>query len=186
MDTSGRRHRGLLRADDLAAWQATVEAPLTFDYHGFTLCKPGPWSQAPVALQQLALLAGFDLDALSAEDPEFVHLAAECAKLAFADREAFYGDPDFVEVPVATLLSDALQREAARAGGGAGVARAAARRHRGLWRRHPAACPHQRRGLCSCRRARRRRRLWRGRADGGARQRWPPSWRVGATPATSM
>ena len=61
MDTSGRRHRGLLRADDLASWQATVETPLTFDYHGFTLCKAGPWSQAPVALQQLALLAGFDL-----------------------------------------------------------------------------------------------------------------------------
>ena len=107
MDTSGRRHRGLLRAGDLAGWQATIEAPLTFDYHGFTLCKPGPWSQAPVALQQLALLAGFDLSALSAEDPEFVHLVTECAKLAFADREAFYGDPDFVEVPVATLLSDA-------------------------------------------------------------------------------
>jgi gamma-glutamyltranspeptidase / glutathione hydrolase len=106
MDTSGRRHRGLLRADDLAGWQATIEAPLTFAYHGFTLCKPGPWSQAPVALQQLALLAGFDLSGLSAEDPEFVHLVTECAKLAFADREAFYGDPDFVEVPVATLLSD--------------------------------------------------------------------------------
>ena len=109
--------------DDLAGWQATVEAPLTYDYHGFTLCKPGPWSQAPVALQQLALLEGFDLAALSAEDPEFVHLATECAKLAFADREAFYGDPDFVEVPLATLLSDALQRRAARAGRRAGVAR---------------------------------------------------------------
>jgi gamma-glutamyltranspeptidase / glutathione hydrolase len=106
MDTSGRRHRGLLRADDLAGWQATIETPLTFDYHGFTLCKPGPWSQAPVALQQLALLEGFELAALSAEDPEFVHLVTECAKLAFADREAFYGDPDFVEVPIATLLSD--------------------------------------------------------------------------------
>jgi gamma-glutamyltranspeptidase/glutathione hydrolase len=106
MDTSGRRHRGLLRADDLAGWQATIETPLSYDYHGFTLCKPGPWSQAPVALQQLALLEGFELAALSAEDPEFVHLVTECAKLAFADREAFYGDPDFVEVPTATLLSD--------------------------------------------------------------------------------
>ncbi|HEX5079577.1 MAG TPA: gamma-glutamyltransferase, partial [Geminicoccaceae bacterium] len=107
MDTSGRRHRGLLRADDLAGWQASVETPLTCDYHGFTLCKPGPWSQAPVALQQLALLRGFELSALSATDPEFVHVVTECAKLAFADREAFYGDPDFVEVPLATLLSDA-------------------------------------------------------------------------------
>jgi gamma-glutamyltranspeptidase/glutathione hydrolase len=111
MDTSGRRHRGLLRADDLARWQASVETPLSYDYHGFTLCKAGPWSQAPVALQQLALLAGFDLAALSAEDPEFVHLVTECAKLAFADREAFYGDPDFVEVPIATLLSDAYSAQ---------------------------------------------------------------------------
>jgi gamma-glutamyltranspeptidase/glutathione hydrolase len=114
MDTSGRRHRGLLRADDLAGWQATVEPPLTYDYHGFTLCKPGPWSQAPVALQQLALLKGFDLDGLSAEDPQFVHLVTECAKLAFADREAFYGDPDVVDVPLATLLCDAYGAERRR------------------------------------------------------------------------
>jgi gamma-glutamyltranspeptidase / glutathione hydrolase len=114
MDTSGRRHRGLLRADDLAGWQASVEAPLTYDYGRFTVCKPGPWSQAPVALQQLALLAGFDLSGLSAEDPEFVHLVTECAKLAFADREAFYGDPDFVEVPVATLLADDYSAERRR------------------------------------------------------------------------
>lgn len=106
MDASGRRHRGLLTGDDLASWQATVEPPLTYDYHGHTLCKAGPWSQAPVALQQLALLKGFDLSALSPESPEFVHLAVECAKLAFADREAFYGDPGFVDVPLETLLSD--------------------------------------------------------------------------------
>ena len=107
LDVTGRRHRGLLTGDDLARWQATVEAPLAYDYHGYTLCKPGPWSQAPVALQQLALLKGFDLAALSATDPALVHTVVECAKLAFADREAFYGDPDLVEVPLATLLSDA-------------------------------------------------------------------------------
>jgi gamma-glutamyltranspeptidase/glutathione hydrolase len=114
MDTSGRRHRGLLRADDLAGWQATVEPPLTYDYHGFTLCKPGPWSQAPVALQQLALLKGFDLPGLSVEDPEFVHLVTECAKLAFADRESFYGDPDFIDVPLTTLLCDSYGAERRR------------------------------------------------------------------------
>jgi gamma-glutamyltranspeptidase/glutathione hydrolase len=106
LDTSGRRHRGLLTADDLAAWEASVEPPLTYDYHGYTLCKAGPWSQAPVALQQLALLEGFDLDALSATDPAFVHAVVECAKLAFADRETFYGDPGFVEVPMAALLGE--------------------------------------------------------------------------------
>jgi gamma-glutamyltranspeptidase/glutathione hydrolase len=107
LDVTGRRHRGLLTADDLASWQASVEAPLRRDYHGYTLCKAGPWSQAPVALQQLALLEGFDLDGLTATDPRFVHFVVECAKLAFADREAFYGDPEFVEVPTATLLGDA-------------------------------------------------------------------------------
>jgi gamma-glutamyltranspeptidase/glutathione hydrolase len=107
LDVTGRRHRGLLTADDLARWQATVEAPLTYDYCGHTLCKPGPWSQAPVALQQLALLKACDLAALSATDPAFVHTLVECAKLAFADREAFYGDPDSVDVPMTTLLTDA-------------------------------------------------------------------------------
>jgi gamma-glutamyltranspeptidase/glutathione hydrolase len=114
LDVSGRRHRGLLTADDLARWQASVEAPLTYDYHGYTLCKPGPWSQAPVALQQLALLKGFDLASLSPTDPTFVHTVVECAKLAFADREALYGDPAFVEVPLATLLSDAYNDERRR------------------------------------------------------------------------
>jgi len=114
MDTSGRRHKGLLAADDLARWQATYERPLTYDYHGYTLCKSGPWAQAPVALQQLALLESFDLDRLSATDPDFVHTVVECAKLAFADREAFYGDPDFVDVPVATLLGAAYNAERRR------------------------------------------------------------------------
>ncbi len=106
MDSSGRRHGGLLTGDDLAGWRATIEAPLRYDYRGYTLLKAGPWSQAPVALQQLALLAGFDLSGSSADDPEFVHTVIECAKLAFADREAFYGDPGFVEVPMAELLSE--------------------------------------------------------------------------------
>jgi gamma-glutamyltranspeptidase / glutathione hydrolase len=106
LDVTGRRHRGLLTADDLAGWEASVEPPLTCDYHGYTLCKAGPWSQAPVALQQLALLRGFNLDGLSATDPAFVHTVVECTKLAFADREAFYGDPDHVEVPIAMLLGE--------------------------------------------------------------------------------
>ena len=107
LDVTGRRHRGLLTADDLAGWQASVEPPLTYNYHGYTLCKAGPWSQAPVALQQLALLRGYDLADLAPSDPAFVHTLVECAKLAFADREAFYGDPDFVDVPMTALLGDA-------------------------------------------------------------------------------
>jgi gamma-glutamyltranspeptidase/glutathione hydrolase len=94
---------GLLTGDDLAHWRASFEAPATFDFHGLTVCKTPPWGQGPVFLQQLALLAGFDLVELS--DGEYVHTLVECAKLAFADREAFYGDPAFVDVPLANLLS---------------------------------------------------------------------------------
>ena len=107
MDTSGARHRGVLTADDMARWTPHTEAPLTYDYGRYTVCKTGPWGQGPVMLQQLALLKGFDLDGLDPVGADFIHLLVECSKLAYADREAFYGDPDFVEVPMATLLSDA-------------------------------------------------------------------------------
>src|SRR5258705_2155657 len=111
MDVSGRPHRGVLFADDMARWQPGVEAPLTYDYGRYTVCKPGVWSQGPVMLQQLALLKGFELGGRDAAGPDFSHLQVECAKLAFADREKFYGDPKFVEVPIATLLSDAYNDE---------------------------------------------------------------------------
>ena len=111
MDVSGRRHKGLLTADDMAGWKATVEAPLTYDYGRYTVCKPGPWSQGPAFLQQLAILKGFDLDGGDPVGPDFVHLFVEAAKLAFADREAYYGDPDFVDVPMETLLGDAYNDE---------------------------------------------------------------------------
>ncbi len=114
MDTSGRRHRGLLTGDDMARWHAGIERPVTFDYHGCTVCKTGPWGQGPVALQQLALLAGFDLSGLSPLEPDFVHTVVECAKLAFADREHYYGDPDFVEVPLERLLSPAYAEQRRR------------------------------------------------------------------------
>jgi gamma-glutamyltranspeptidase/glutathione hydrolase len=91
---------GLLTRDDLAQWRATLEPVVTFDYRGVTVCKTRPWGSGPVALQQLALLDGFDLAELSEE--EFVHVVIECAKLAFADRDALYGDAD---VPLETLLS---------------------------------------------------------------------------------
>src|SRR5579862_9355779 len=111
MDTSGRKHRGVLTADDMARWTPHVEAPLAYDYGRYTVCKTGPWGQGPVTLQQLALLKGFDLDGLDPTSPDFIHLAVECSKLAYADREVFYGDPDFVDVPTATLLSDTYNAE---------------------------------------------------------------------------
>ncbi|MDE2283156.1 MAG: gamma-glutamyltransferase family protein [Hyphomicrobiales bacterium] len=118
-DTSGERHRGVLTGGDMARWTPRVEAPLTFDYGRYTVCKTGPWGQGPVMLQQLALLQGFDLDRLDPSGPDFIHLQVECAKLAYADREAFYGDPDFVEVPTATLLSEAYNAERRKLAGAA-------------------------------------------------------------------
>jgi gamma-glutamyltranspeptidase / glutathione hydrolase len=106
LDTSGQRHRGLLTADDFSRWSATVEDPVTYDYHGHTLLKCGVWSQGPVFLQQLALLQADDIGALDPLGATFVHRVTEAAKLAYADREAYYGDPNFVTVPLETLLSN--------------------------------------------------------------------------------
>ncbi len=111
MDVSGAPHRGVLAGEDMARWQARVEAPLTYDYGRYTLCKTGPWGQGPVMLQQLALLKGFGFDRIDPTGPDFIHLQVECAKLAYADRETFYGDPDFVDIPMTTLLSDAYNAE---------------------------------------------------------------------------
>lgn len=96
---------GLLTEDDFARYQARLEAPVTTTYRGYTVCKCGPWSQGPVFLQQLNLLAGFDLRAMGAGSADAVHTVVEASKLAFADRDTYYADPDFVPVPLRGLLS---------------------------------------------------------------------------------
>ncbi len=103
-DGTGEPHRALLAYEDVAAWSAGIEEPVTFDYRGYTVCKTGPWGQGPVFLQQLTLLAGFDLAGMDRLGADYVHTVVEGAKLAFADREAWYGDPKFTEVPLADLL----------------------------------------------------------------------------------
>jgi gamma-glutamyltranspeptidase / glutathione hydrolase len=110
MDVSGRRHSGVLTGDDMAKWRASYDEPQTYDFHGYTAMKTGPWGQGPVLLQQLALLKEYGLKDMDPNGPDFVHVAVEAAKLAFADREAFYGDPNFVETPMDTLLSDEYNR----------------------------------------------------------------------------
>jgi gamma-glutamyltranspeptidase / glutathione hydrolase len=105
MDVTGQRHRGLLSHDDLARWHARLETPVTYDYAGLTVCKTGPWGQGPVFLQQLALLSGYDLAAMDPGSAQYVHLVIEASKLAYADREAWYGDPEFTDIPLAELLS---------------------------------------------------------------------------------
>jgi gamma-glutamyltranspeptidase/glutathione hydrolase len=103
MDTSGVPHAGVLTAADLAGWRTPIEPPATFDFGRYRVAKTPGWGQGPVLLQQLALLTGFDLADTGPTDPQLVHTCVEAAKLAFADREAFYGDvPD---VPLEALLS---------------------------------------------------------------------------------
>jgi gamma-glutamyltranspeptidase/glutathione hydrolase len=111
MDTSGERHTGTLTAADLASWSASYEAPATYDWNGWTLCKAGPWSQGPAFLQQLALLPP-ELPSYGSAD--YVHLLIEGCKLAMADREAWYGDAGEDAVPLGELLSadyNAARRE---------------------------------------------------------------------------
>jgi gamma-glutamyltranspeptidase/glutathione hydrolase len=104
MDVSGRRHRGLLGGGDLNGWRAGVEEPVSVEHHGWTVCKTGPWGQGPVLLQQLRLLDPVDLAGMGLGSAAYVHTVAECAKLAFADREAWYGDPAAFDVPLKELL----------------------------------------------------------------------------------
>jgi gamma-glutamyltranspeptidase / glutathione hydrolase len=103
-DVSGGVHRALLRAADLAAWAPSIEDPVSLDYGGYTVFKTGPWGQGPVFLQQLTLLAEAGLAETEPLSADWVHLIIEATKLAFADREAWYGDPGFVDVPLEDLL----------------------------------------------------------------------------------
>jgi len=114
MDITGRRHAGLLRGHDMAAWIATLEDPISFDYGEWRVFKTGPWGQGPVFLQQLALLRGFDLRGMGPGTPDFIHAIVECAKLAYADREAWYGDPAFVPDLTSDLLAPAYNDQRRR------------------------------------------------------------------------
>jgi gamma-glutamyltranspeptidase / glutathione hydrolase len=129
MDVTGERHRGLLTGHDMSTWHARLETPVSYEYEGLSVMKTGPWGQGPVFLQQLALLSGMGLpSALAAEasvrlservrgasmrpgSGEFIHTVVEVAKLAFADREAWYGDPDYFNVPLEHLLSNEYNDE---------------------------------------------------------------------------
>ncbi|MCO4054926.1 MAG: gamma-glutamyltransferase family protein [Bosea sp.] len=111
MDSSGRRHKGLLTGQDMASWSATYEKPASVTYHGWEVFKTGFWGQGPIFLQTLKLLEGFDLTGMDPKGAPFIHLVAEALKLAFADREAYYGDPNFVAVPGDALLSDSYAAE---------------------------------------------------------------------------
>jgi len=105
MDAAGGRRKGVLTGQDMAGWQATYEDPLSVDYKGWTVWKGGMWTQGPTLLQSLRILEGIDIGAMDLRGAEFVHTVTEAMKLAFADREAYYGDPLHMVLPTDTLLS---------------------------------------------------------------------------------
>jgi gamma-glutamyltranspeptidase/glutathione hydrolase len=109
IDAFSSANGGLLTGADLSTWHATLEPPTTYDYAGYTVCKTAAWGQGPAFLQQLALLEGFDLADMN--PAELVHTVTECTKLAFADRDASYGD---AEVPLERLLSKEYNDERRR------------------------------------------------------------------------
>src|SRR5262249_31684468 len=96
---------GLIRYEDLATHVTRVEEPLSVDYRSHTVYKCGPWTQGPYLLQALRLLEGFDLAALGHNRPETIHVTLEAMKLALADRDVYYADPLFVDVPMEALMS---------------------------------------------------------------------------------
>lgn len=115
IDRFSAAHGGLLTGQDLAGWAAGVEEPVVGSYADrWQVCKTGPWGQGPVMLQQLALLEAIGLAEQPVGSVTWIHLITECAKLAFADRDAWYGDPNATDVPLTTLLSASYAADRAR------------------------------------------------------------------------
>ncbi len=113
IDMYSRKHDGLLRRSDLERFETRLEEPAALDYRDTTVFKCGPWNQGPVMLQALAILENFDLKAMGHHSADYLHTLVETVKLAYADREQYYGDPEQVRVPLAGLLSKDYARRRA-------------------------------------------------------------------------
>jgi gamma-glutamyltranspeptidase / glutathione hydrolase len=114
MDATGTPHAGLLTSQDLSQWRSSTAPPVSVDVAGrYQLLKTGPWGQGPVLAQQARLFDAVDLWSHEVRSADWIHLLTESAKLAFADREAWYGDPSSSDVPIDTLVSAAYAAERA-------------------------------------------------------------------------
>jgi len=114
MDASGRAHTALLTLDDFAGYAPCVEEPVTTSYRGLDVFKCGPWTQGPVLLQHLNLLENFELAKMGHNSADYLHTLVECMKLSYADREFYYGDQNFADVPLDRLLSKPYAAERAK------------------------------------------------------------------------
>ena len=105
MDGTGTRRKGVLSGGDMAGWSATYEPAVSVNHNGWQVWKCGAWTQGPVLLQALQILNARDIGAADLNGPEFVHNVTEALKLSFADRDSYYGDPAFSDIPLDALLS---------------------------------------------------------------------------------
>ena len=105
IDAFSKSNNGLLRYEDMAAFRLKPEEPLSTTYHGYRVYKPGFWSQGPVLLQALNMMEGYDLKSMQYNSADYIHTLVEALKLVYADRDTYYGDPKFVQVPSERLLS---------------------------------------------------------------------------------
>jgi gamma-glutamyltranspeptidase/glutathione hydrolase len=96
---------GLIAADDFARFTAKVGQPVSTTYRGYEIYKAGFWTQGPAMVETLNMLEGFDLKKMGHNSPAYIHTLAEALKLALADRDRYYGDPNFVKIPMTELLS---------------------------------------------------------------------------------
>ncbi|HIH88266.1 TPA: gamma-glutamyltransferase family protein [Candidatus Bathyarchaeota archaeon] len=110
-DVYGKENTGLMTLEDLEKYEACIDKPITSNYRGLDVYKCGPWTQGPAQLELYNLLEGFDLRAMGHNSVDYLHTWTEAAKLAFADREHYYGDPDFADVPLDMLLSKSYADE---------------------------------------------------------------------------
>jgi len=99
------KNGGLIAYNDLANFHADVDEPKMGTYRGYEIYKPGFWTQGPVMIQVLNILEGYDLKAMGHNSPQYLHTVVEAVKLAFADRDEYYGDPKFSKIPEEILLS---------------------------------------------------------------------------------
>ncbi|MDE3196411.1 MAG: gamma-glutamyltransferase, partial [Acidobacteriota bacterium] len=105
IDAFSKANRGLLRYEDMAAFHLEPEEPVSTVFHGITVYKPGFWSQGPAMIEALNILAGIDFTPMRFNSADYIHTLVEALKLAYADRDTYYGDPKFVKVPAERLLS---------------------------------------------------------------------------------
>jgi gamma-glutamyltranspeptidase/glutathione hydrolase len=105
IDSFSKAHSGLIRYEDMAAFHVEPEEPVSTTFKGYTVYKPGFWSQGPSMLEALNILEGYDIQGLRLNSADYIHTLVEALKLAYADRDTYYGDPKFNKIPTATLLS---------------------------------------------------------------------------------